>query len=38
MPLMVYLVGACIFAMTTSEFMVSGMLPELADGLGVSII
>ena len=38
MPLMVYLVGACIFAMPTSEFMVSGMLPELADGLGVSII
>ena len=37
MPLLVYLVGACIFAMTTSEFMVSGMLPELAHGLGVSI-
>jgi predicted MFS family arabinose efflux permease len=37
MPLMVYLVGACIFAMTTGESMVSGLLPELADGLGVSI-
>jgi predicted MFS family arabinose efflux permease len=29
--------GLGIFAMTTSEFMVAGMLPELSAGLGVSI-
>ncbi|HEX4251407.1 MAG TPA: MFS transporter [Pseudonocardia sp.] len=37
MPAVVYILGLGIFAMTTSEFMVSGMLPELSAGLGVSI-
>jgi predicted MFS family arabinose efflux permease len=37
MPAVVYVLGLGIFAMTTSEFMVSGMLPELASALGVSI-
>lgn len=37
MPAVVYVLGLGIFAMTTSEFMVAGMLPELASGLGVSI-
>lgn len=37
MPVMVYVLGLGIFAMTTSEFMVAGMLPELSSGLGVSI-
>ena len=37
MPAVVYILGLGIFAMTTSEFMVAGMLPELSAGLGVSI-
>jgi MFS transporter, DHA1 family, chloramphenicol resistance protein len=37
MPAVVYILGVGVFAMTTSEFMVSGMLPELSAGLGVSI-
>lgn len=37
MPLAIYLLGLSAFAMTTSEFMVAGILPELAAGLGVSI-
>ena len=37
MPAVVYVMGLGIFAMTTSEFMVAGMLPELSVGLGVSI-
>ncbi|MDT7771241.1 MAG: hypothetical protein QOC67_165 [Pseudonocardiales bacterium] len=37
MPAVVYVLGLGIFAMTTSEFMVSGMLPELASALNVSI-
>jgi predicted MFS family arabinose efflux permease len=36
MPAVVYVLGLGIFAMTTSEFMVSGMLPELASALNVS--
>ena len=37
MPAVVYIMGLGIFAMTTSEFMVAGMLPELSAGLAVSI-
>jgi predicted MFS family arabinose efflux permease len=37
MPIAVYMLGMLIFAMTTSEFMVSGMMPELAKEFGVSI-
>lgn len=37
MPRIVYALAAGVFAMTTSEFMVAGMLPQLAGGLGVSI-
>jgi predicted MFS family arabinose efflux permease len=37
MPAVVYVLGLGIFAMTTSEFMVSGMLPELASALNVSV-
>jgi predicted MFS family arabinose efflux permease len=37
MPAVVYVLGLGIFAMTTSEFMVSGMLSELASALNVSI-
>lgn len=37
MPKAVYMLGLLIFAMTTSEFMVGGMMPALADEFGVSI-
>ncbi|WP_028778169.1 MFS transporter [Shimazuella kribbensis] len=37
MPIAVYMLGLLIFAMTTSEFMVGGMMPELAKEFGVSI-
>ena len=37
MPATVYLLGLCIFAMATSEFMVAGMMPSLAAALGVSL-
>ncbi|WP_028922581.1 MFS transporter [Pseudonocardia acaciae] len=37
MPLAIYLLGLTTFAMTSSEFMVAGILPELAGGLGVSV-
>jgi predicted MFS family arabinose efflux permease len=37
MPLVVYALALGAFAMTTSEFMVSGMLPELTASLGVSL-
>ncbi|WP_429842065.1 MFS transporter [Brevibacillus sp. FIR094] len=37
MPSMIYLLAVAIFAMTTSEFMVAGMMNELADDFGVSI-
>jgi len=33
----VYLLGATIFAMTTAEFMVAGMMPSLAAALDVSV-
>lgn len=37
MPFAVYLLGLAIFAQGTSEFMLSGLLPEIAGDLGVSI-
>lgn len=37
MPLAVYLLGLAIFAQGTSEFMLSGLLPEIATDLDVSI-
>jgi DHA1 family chloramphenicol resistance protein-like MFS transporter len=37
MPLAVYVLGLGIFTQGTSEFMLSGLLPDLADDLGVSI-
>ncbi|GLZ78580.1 MFS transporter [Actinorhabdospora filicis] len=37
MPLAIYVLGLGIFSMTTSEFMVSGLMPTLADHFDVSI-
>ncbi|WKX72304.1 Cmx/CmrA family chloramphenicol efflux MFS transporter [Streptomyces sp. XD-27] len=37
MPVAVYILGLGIFAQGTSEFMLSGLLPSLADDLGVSV-
>ncbi|WP_409238245.1 Cmx/CmrA family chloramphenicol efflux MFS transporter [Streptomyces sp. PA5.6] len=37
MPLAVYMVGLGIFTQGTSEFMLSGLLPGMADDLGVSV-
>ncbi|MFF5716990.1 Cmx/CmrA family chloramphenicol efflux MFS transporter [Streptomyces buecherae] len=37
MPLPVYVLGFVIFTQGTSEFMLSGLLPGMADDLGVSI-
>lgn len=37
MPLLVYILGLTIFSITTSEFMVAGMMPSLAQGLGVPL-
>ena len=37
MPLAVYVLGLGIFAMTTSEFMVSGLMPSLATEFEVSV-
>lgn len=37
MPFVVYILGLTIFALTTSEFMVAGMLPSLASALAVSV-
>ncbi|MBV6324536.1 MFS transporter [Duganella violaceipulchra] len=34
MPLLVYILGLTIFSLTTSEFMVAGMMPSLALALG----
>ena len=36
-PFIVYLLGLTIFSLTTAEFMVSGMMPSLADALNVSV-
>ncbi|MCD7097331.1 MFS transporter [Stenotrophomonas sp. MMGLT7] len=37
MPLVVYILGLTIFSLTTSEFMVAGMMPSLTQALGVSV-
>ncbi|MDQ1919246.1 MFS transporter [Massilia pseudoviolaceinigra] len=37
MPLVVYILGLTIFSITTSEFMVAGMMPSLAQAMGVSL-
>ncbi len=37
MPLAVYMLGLAVFALGTSEFMLSGLLPPIADDLDVSI-
>lgn len=37
MPLAVYILGLSVFALGTSEFMLSGLLPSIADDMDVSI-
>ncbi|GAA4224377.1 hypothetical protein GCM10022254_03670 [Actinomadura meridiana] len=37
MPVAVYVLGAAIFAQGTSELMLAGLLPGMADDLGVSV-
>lgn len=37
MPLAVYILGLSVFALGTSEFMLSGLLPPIADDMDVSI-
>lgn len=37
MPLVVYVLGLTIFSLTTSEFMVAGMMPSLSAAFGVSV-
>lgn len=37
MPIAVYVLGLTVFCIGTTEFMISGLLPELAVDLGVSI-
>jgi len=37
MPLAVYILGLSVFALGTSEFMLSGLLPAIADDMNVSI-
>lgn len=37
MPLAIYLLGAAVFAVTTSEFMVAGIMSSLSSALGVSV-
>lgn len=37
MPFVLYLLGLAVFAQATSEFMLSGLGPEIAQDLGVSI-
>lgn len=37
MPVIVYFLAMAIFALTTSEFMVAGMMPSLAQALDVSV-
>lgn len=37
MHLSIYILSLSIFAMTTSEFMVAGMLPSISDALNVSV-
>ncbi|WP_351235750.1 Cmx/CmrA family chloramphenicol efflux MFS transporter [Streptomyces sp. NPDC002133] len=37
MPVAVYILGLSVFALGTSEFMLSGLLPPIAEDMGVSI-
>lgn len=37
MPLAIYILGLTMFSMTTSEFMVAGMMSSLAEEFGVSV-
>ncbi|MFF9756490.1 Cmx/CmrA family chloramphenicol efflux MFS transporter [Streptomyces sp. NPDC014344] len=37
MPLPLYLLALAVFAMGTSEFMLAGLLPDIADDLGVAV-
>lgn len=37
MPLVVYILGLTIFSLTTSEFMVAGMMPSLTQAFSVSV-
>ncbi|MDT0542021.1 Cmx/CmrA family chloramphenicol efflux MFS transporter [Streptomyces lonegramiae] len=37
MPFAVYMLGLAVFAQSTSEFMLSGLVPDIAADLGVSI-
>ncbi len=37
MPLVIYVLGLAIFALTTSEFMVAGMMPSLTTAFGVTV-
>lgn len=37
MPVAVYMLGLAVFALGTSEFMLSGLLPPIADDMNVSI-
>ncbi len=37
MPFIVYLLGAGVFALTTSEYMVAGLMPQLSADFGVSL-
>ncbi|MEU8957324.1 Cmx/CmrA family chloramphenicol efflux MFS transporter [Streptomyces sp. NPDC048518] len=37
MPIAVYMLGLAVFALGTSEFMLSGLLPPIADDMNVSI-
>lgn len=37
MPVVIYVLAVCVFSMTTSEFMVVGMMPSLAASFGVSV-
>lgn len=37
MPLPLYLLALAVFAMGTSEFMLAGLLPDIASGLGVTV-
>ncbi|MCR1784480.1 MFS transporter [Nocardioides carbamazepini] len=37
MPLALYLLALTTFAMGTSEFMLAGLVPDIADGLGVPV-
>ncbi|MCN9240512.1 MFS transporter [Streptomyces sp. RY43-2] len=37
MPLPLYLLALAVFAMGTSEFMLAGLVPDIASGLGVAV-